>query len=116
MLLAITVLTPYFYYIPKSCLAGVIICAVVFMIEITIVKHVWRSRSKRLIYLIMFAQLTQLLRRTGHNTIIRELLLLSFLGPESRNRNWHFGQLGDAVILDCKASDFHASLARKLNP
>jgi hypothetical protein len=30
VLLAISVLTPYFFFIPKSCLAAVIICAVIF--------------------------------------------------------------------------------------
>ncbi|EFX75516.1 hypothetical protein DAPPUDRAFT_250146 [Daphnia pulex] len=34
VLLAITVLTPYFFFIPKSCLAAVIICAVIFMVEV----------------------------------------------------------------------------------
>ncbi len=46
VLLAITVLTPYFYFIPKSCLAAVIITAVIFMVEVHLVKLVWRSRSK----------------------------------------------------------------------
>lgn len=45
VLLAVTVLTPYFYYIPKSCLAAVIITAVIFMVEVHLMKLVWRSRS-----------------------------------------------------------------------
>ena len=45
VILAITVLTPYFFYIPKSCLAAVIICAVIFMVEVHLVKLVWKSRS-----------------------------------------------------------------------
>lgn len=53
VLLAITVLTPYFFFIPKSCLAAVIICAVIFMVEVHMVKMVWRSKSK-LVYLILF--------------------------------------------------------------
>ncbi|XP_057380361.1 sodium-independent sulfate anion transporter-like [Daphnia carinata] len=44
VLLAITVLTPYFFFIPKSCLAAVIICAVIFMVEVHMVKMVWRSK------------------------------------------------------------------------
>lgn len=46
VLLAITVLTPYFYFIPKTSLAAVIICAVIFMVEVHLMKLVWRSRSK----------------------------------------------------------------------
>ena len=46
VLLAITVLTPYFFFIPKSCLAAVIICAVIFMVEVHLVKLVWKSKSK----------------------------------------------------------------------
>lgn len=38
--------TPYFYYIPKATLAAVIIAAVVFMVEIKVVKPMWRSKSK----------------------------------------------------------------------
>ena len=48
VLLAITVLTPYFFFIPKSCLAAVIICAVIFMVEGHLVKMVWKSKSKYL--------------------------------------------------------------------
>ncbi|KAK4005751.1 hypothetical protein OUZ56_010826 [Daphnia magna] len=44
VLLAITVLTPYFFYIPKSCLAAVIISAVIFMVEVSLVKMVWKSK------------------------------------------------------------------------
>ena len=45
IILAITVLTPYFYFIPKTCLAAVIICAVLFMVEAALMKLVWKSRS-----------------------------------------------------------------------
>jgi sodium-independent sulfate anion transporter 11 len=46
VLLAITVLTPYFFFIPKSCLAAVIICSIIFMVEVHLVKLVWKSKSK----------------------------------------------------------------------
>ncbi|KZS20140.1 Sodium-independent sulfate anion transporter [Daphnia magna] len=49
VILAITVLTPYFFFIPKSCLAAVIICAVIFMVEVHLVKMVWRSKRIDLI-------------------------------------------------------------------
>ncbi|PNF25525.1 Sodium-independent sulfate anion transporter [Cryptotermes secundus] len=49
ILLALGLLTPYFYFIPKASLAAVIICAVVFMIEYEVVKPMWKSSRKDLI-------------------------------------------------------------------
>uniref|UniRef100_A0A8D8SWT0 Sodium-independent sulfate anion transporter n=1 Tax=Cacopsylla melanoneura TaxID=428564 RepID=A0A8D8SWT0_9HEMI len=49
MLLALSCLTPYFYFIPRSCLAAVIICAVIFLIEISVVRPMWRSSRSDLI-------------------------------------------------------------------
>lgn len=49
ILLALSLLTPYFYYIPKASLAAVIICAVIFMIEYEVVKPMWRSSRKDLV-------------------------------------------------------------------
>jgi len=46
VLLALSWLTPYFYFIPKATLAAVIICAVIFMIEYEVVTPMWRSSSK----------------------------------------------------------------------
>ena len=49
VLLALSFLTPYFAFIPKSSLAAVIISAVIFMIEYEVVKPMWRSSKKDLI-------------------------------------------------------------------
>lgn len=49
IILALSTLTPYFFYIPKASLAAVIICAVIFMIEYEVVKPMWRSNRKDLI-------------------------------------------------------------------
>uniref|UniRef100_A0A1B6CML3 SLC26A/SulP transporter domain-containing protein n=1 Tax=Clastoptera arizonana TaxID=38151 RepID=A0A1B6CML3_9HEMI len=49
IILALGVLTPYFYFIPKASLAAVIICAVIFMIEYEVVKPMWKSSRKDLI-------------------------------------------------------------------
>ncbi|XP_069685809.1 sodium-independent sulfate anion transporter isoform X3 [Periplaneta americana] len=49
ILLALGLLTPYFFFIPKASLAAVIICAVIFMIEYEVVKPMWRSSRKDLI-------------------------------------------------------------------
>lgn len=49
VLLALSLLTPYFYFIPKAALAAVVICAVIFMIEYEVVKPMWRSRRADLV-------------------------------------------------------------------
>lgn len=43
---ALLFFTPYFYYIPKATLAAVIIAAVIFMVEVKVVKPMWRSKSE----------------------------------------------------------------------
>lgn len=43
--------TPYFYYIPKSALAAIIIAAVIFMVEVRVVIPIYRSKSNY-VYLI----------------------------------------------------------------
>ncbi|XP_076292343.1 sodium-independent sulfate anion transporter [Lasioglossum baleicum] len=49
ILLALSLLTPYFYYIPKASLSAVIICAVIYMIEYQVVKLIWKTSKKDLI-------------------------------------------------------------------
>ncbi|XP_017849345.1 sodium-independent sulfate anion transporter isoform X1 [Drosophila busckii] len=46
VLSALSILTPYFQYIPKASLAAVLIAAVVFMIEVKPVLELWRSSKK----------------------------------------------------------------------
>lgn len=46
VLVSLQILTPYLYYIPKAALAAVIIAAVVFMVEIQVVKPMWRTKSQ----------------------------------------------------------------------
>ncbi|XP_030764462.1 sodium-independent sulfate anion transporter-like [Sitophilus oryzae] len=53
VIMAFTFLTPYFSYIPKATLAAVIICAVVFMVEITIAKSIWYINKLDLIPFII---------------------------------------------------------------
>lgn len=49
VILALSLLTPYFYYIPKATLSSVIITAVIFMIELKIIRPIWNSSKKDLI-------------------------------------------------------------------
>ncbi|CAH0563574.1 unnamed protein product [Brassicogethes aeneus] len=49
VILAFTFLTPYFTYIPKTTLSAVIICAVLFMVEVAITKMIWKINKIDLI-------------------------------------------------------------------
>uniref|UniRef100_A0ABD2XNN7 STAS domain-containing protein n=1 Tax=Trichogramma kaykai TaxID=54128 RepID=A0ABD2XNN7_9HYME len=49
VLVSLQFLTPYLYYIPKASLAAVIIAAVVFMVEVQVVKPMWRTKKIDLI-------------------------------------------------------------------
>ncbi|XP_003487915.1 sodium-independent sulfate anion transporter [Bombus impatiens] len=42
-LLALSFLTPYFYYIPRSTLAAVLISAVIFIIDLKIIRLLWKG-------------------------------------------------------------------------
>lgn len=45
VILALSFLTPWFYYIPKASLAAVIIVAVAFMIELHMFGPIWKTKS-----------------------------------------------------------------------
>lgn len=49
VIVALLFFTPYFYFIPKTCLSAVIITAVVFMVELRVVKPIYRSKKSDLI-------------------------------------------------------------------
>lgn len=46
VIISLIFFTPYFYYIPNATLAAIIIAAVVFMVEVKVVKPMWRAKSK----------------------------------------------------------------------
>lgn len=46
VIVSLLFLTPYFSFIPKATLAAIIIAAVVFMVEVKVIKPMWRSKSK----------------------------------------------------------------------
>ncbi|CAK1547370.1 unnamed protein product [Leptosia nina] len=48
-LLALNFLTQYFFFIPKACLSSVLICAVVFMVDINIIFKLWKSSKRELV-------------------------------------------------------------------
>ncbi|KAI4503512.1 hypothetical protein M0802_001734 [Mischocyttarus mexicanus] len=45
-LLALSFLTPYFYYIPRATLASVLVSAVLFMVDLRIFKVLWKGSRK----------------------------------------------------------------------
>lgn len=49
VMLALSVLTPYFRFIPKAALSAVIISAVIFMIEYEVIQPLWKCRRRELL-------------------------------------------------------------------
>nr|XP_031831740.1 sodium-independent sulfate anion transporter-like isoform X1 [Nomia melanderi]XP_031831741.1 sodium-independent sulfate anion transporter-like isoform X1 [Nomia melanderi]XP_031831742.1 sodium-independent sulfate anion transporter-like isoform X1 [Nomia melanderi] len=49
VLLSLQFLTPYLYFIPNAALAAIIIAAVIFMVELHVVKPIWRTKKIDLI-------------------------------------------------------------------
>ncbi|XP_025411068.1 sodium-independent sulfate anion transporter-like isoform X2 [Sipha flava] len=49
VIIALLFCTPYLYYIPKSSLAAIIIAAVIFMVEVRVVRPIYRSKKSDLI-------------------------------------------------------------------
>ena len=47
VILALSILTPYFQYIPRAALSAVIISAVIFMIEYEVIKPLWRCSKRK---------------------------------------------------------------------
>ncbi|CAH2106303.1 unnamed protein product [Euphydryas editha] len=52
VLLTLGLLTPYFYFIPRAALSAVIVCAVLNMVDIAIIKRLWRTNRLDLIPLL----------------------------------------------------------------
>ncbi|XP_016657179.1 sodium-independent sulfate anion transporter [Acyrthosiphon pisum] len=50
---ALVYLTPYFYYIPKTSLAAVIIAASFMMVDVNIVKHIYKSKKRDLVLMLI---------------------------------------------------------------
>ena len=46
VILALAVLTPLFYYIPQAALAAVIICAVLDMVDFSLLCQLWKVKSQ----------------------------------------------------------------------
>ncbi|OAD55739.1 Sodium-independent sulfate anion transporter [Eufriesea mexicana] len=49
VILALSLLTPYFYYIPRATLSSVIVCAVIFMVEVKMIRPIWKCSKRDLI-------------------------------------------------------------------
>ncbi|CAG9136605.1 unnamed protein product [Plutella xylostella] len=53
VLVALSFMTEYFYFIPKACLSSVLICAVMFMIDFAIFRRLWRSSKQEFFILLL---------------------------------------------------------------
>lgn len=49
MIFSLLFFTPYFAFIPKSTLGAIIIAAVVFMVEVNVLKPIWRTKKSDLV-------------------------------------------------------------------
>lgn len=56
VVLALLFFTPCFYFIPKAALAAVLIAAVIFMVEVKVIKPMWRTKSEYTKYSIQFIE------------------------------------------------------------
>ncbi|XP_063533837.1 sodium-independent sulfate anion transporter-like isoform X1 [Cydia strobilella] len=52
VILTLALLTPYFFFIPRAALSAVIVCAVLHMVDIDIIKKLWRSSRLDIIPLL----------------------------------------------------------------
>lgn len=78
VLLALSVLTPYFRYIPRAALSAVIISAVIFMIEYEVVKPLWKC-SKRELFTVTLTLVLSLLVGVEIGLLSGVLLDIAFL-------------------------------------
>lgn len=105
VLLALTFLTPYFSYIPKATLAAVIICAVLFMVEVTITKLIWNIHSEYHKPSLSFPtkNVSFIFFRTRPSALLHNVHSLFGAGYWSRNFDWcrHWRFL--FVVLQCQA-------------
>ncbi|KAJ1527169.1 hypothetical protein ONE63_008700 [Megalurothrips usitatus] len=53
ILVALVFLTPYFYYIPKATLSAVLISAVIFLVDVDILRPLWRTSKRALLTTVL---------------------------------------------------------------
>jgi solute carrier family 26 (sodium-independent sulfate anion transporter), member 11 len=78
VLLALSILTPYFQYIPRAALSAVIISAVIFMIEYEVVKPLWKC-SKRELFTVTLTLVLSLVIGVEIGLLSGVLLDIAFL-------------------------------------
>uniref|UniRef100_A0AAQ5YNV5 Sodium-independent sulfate anion transporter n=1 Tax=Amphiprion ocellaris TaxID=80972 RepID=A0AAQ5YNV5_AMPOC len=113
VLLSLAFLMPAFYYIPKACLAAVIICAVAPMVDYQVVAKMWRIRSRFLLSVLLMSvshvynsTIPQFHLVSDHNVLLMELSSgLSFPAMEYLSHIIHTQALQvsppRSVVLDC---------------
>lgn len=92
LVIASLFMTPLFYYIPKAALASIIIAAVIFMVEVKVVKPMWRSKSNFLNFFFLYLTLKLIImfffcfNRNRFNSWNGCLFCMSYFTVG----NWHF--------------------------
>ncbi|CAL1531225.1 unnamed protein product [Lymnaea stagnalis] len=109
VILALCVLTPWFYYIPKSALAAVIIAAVLPMVEYHVVVQLWRANKWDLIpYSITF--ICSLLVGIEYGILIGiGLSLFMLLYPTARPKIKHSIMRGCLIVTPMQGLNFPAA-------
>lgn len=115
VLLSLAYLTQSFRYMPKATLAGVIITAMIFMVEFRAAAETWRVKSKFLIRtnsgkVIVMLECFRICFRNRRNSIFRNTVGLCDIGIRAWYCNWHRCEYGFHFIHDQSTEDSYQSL------
>lgn len=95
-LLALSFLTPYFYYIPRSTLSAVLISAVIFIIDLKIIRLLWKG-CKRDAFAAIVTFLVSVIFGVELGLLVGALFsLIFFLRPPARPK---------IEVIQCKVKD-----------
>ncbi|KAK1135520.1 hypothetical protein K0M31_000107 [Melipona bicolor] len=95
-LLALSFLTPYFYYIPRSTLSAVLISAVIFIIDLKIIRLLWKG-CKRDAFAAIVTFLVSAIFGVELGLLVGALFsLIFFLRPPARPK---------IEVIQCKVKD-----------
>lgn len=104
VILALMFMTPLFYYIPKAALASIIIAAVIFMIEVRVVKPMWRSKSASTAQRnFPKRNLTNPFRRNRPDSRDGRLRFVSGAASGNRHFVWHRNKCDFHFVSRCQA-------------
>lgn len=104
-------MTPLFYFIPKAALASIIIAAVIFTVEVKVLKPMWRSKST--IFYIFNATkkksklIISFIYRNRFSSWARRFYRMSYDAIGNWHFNWNCNQCHFHFISCCKTKDLN---------